>query len=306
METCTYLPDGVEDDGVTTNEGTFEGTCASMALVERGVLVERGCDSKKKKKSVDKDGKKEKKNNGEEGDRNESSEEQSTMVDDEDDDGEDGGMTMTTTYTGDSGNDDDNIHHIPSSSPPSSSTTATTTAPAENAVATEEPGNDNNDSSDLQQNGGTSTTQPNDHPTNISSSSSPSSSSPSSSSSEACIAADMLSHLPTHALIFSSHLRAAVLCDPFGSCATPGHFVVHGGRAMTMRQYCASAVEGKCTRRVKLVNSPRMRARSASTAEGGVRVGSQSPGLTFTALAARFDTRVERWALRLVVEQLGF
>lgn len=107
---------------------------------------------------------------------------------------------------------------------------------------------------------------------------------------EVCIDAAALAHLPSHQLIFSEHRRAAVLCDSFGSCATPGHMVEHHGVPMTMLSYCArSNVE--CTKTIKMVNSPKM------TAGLGLRIKSRSDGLVYTSLAARYQTKTEEWML---------
>lgn len=111
---------------------------------------------------------------------------------------------------------------------------------------------------------------------------------------EVCVDARALAHLPSHALVFgAAHRRSAVLCDAAGACATPGHLVVFKGEAMLMRRYCALAASGGCSRRVMLVNSPRMRR--------GLRVASKTGGLEFTALAARFGSAAEEVALRVLV-----
>lgn len=122
-----------------------------------------------------------------------------------------------------------------------------------------------------------------------------------------CIAAHLLSHLPSEALIFSEHRRAAVLCDGSGrhSCATPGHMVVyepHG--AMMMSTYCARFAPSGCEKRVMLVNSPRMRRRVRVVSRGvGMKEEGSGSGnrLEFTALAARHGTKVEERVLALVV-----
>lgn len=281
-ETCAYLPEDSKDKNVSLNKGTFDGMCASMGLVEEGVLVERGCGTKKNK------GKKEEKKKHmknapkfEEVNNNGSTTEMTTMYT---------GEESQTSDDGNSTGEEDSISSLPSSSPSASTSsetdTASTTTEADNSNLEQSRGTDNENGN------GNSDDSPLPSP------------SLSSSSSSACIAADMLSHLSATSLVFPAHVRAAVLCDEFGSCATPGHVIVFGlqsgrGRAMTMRQYCANLRNG-CERRVKLVNSPRMGTTRT------VRVGSKSPGMKFTALAARFDTVVERWALRTVVERLGF
>lgn len=115
------------------------------------------------------------------------------------------------------------------------------------------------------------------------------------SSNGVCIDAIALRHLPKSQLVFAQHRRASVLCDKWGSCATRGHMVEYHGEVMSMGTYCARHVE--CTRRVIAVNSPKM--------GWGVRIVSNSPGLSFTALAARYETQFEESALK-VVAMFGF
>lgn len=118
-----------------------------------------------------------------------------------------------------------------------------------------------------------------------------------------CIDADALSHLSVSELVYNSHRRASVLCDRFGSCATPAHLVVYDGDVMTMRQYCRYTTDGgvgACRNVVKFVNSPRMRGLGER-----VRVRSKSPRLVYTALAAKYETRLEMSVLRLLVG-IGF
>lgn len=121
-----------------------------------------------------------------------------------------------------------------------------------------------------------------------------------------CIAVSSLASTLTsnaaRALVYVQHRRAAVLCDGAGNCATPHHIVVHAGTAQTMASYCAllssfssstRREQAGCTRRVALVNSPRM--------TRGLRVPSRSPDLAFTAFAAPYGTRAEEWLLAAVV-----
>lgn len=112
-----------------------------------------------------------------------------------------------------------------------------------------------------------------------------------------CIAVRHLNHLPSEALVYASHRRAAVLCDSHGSCATPGHMVVHAGTPMMMMTYCAKQTalipNMRCKRRSMLVNSPRMSA--------NVRILSQTPNLEFSAHAARFQARMEQVALTVII-----
>lgn len=107
-----------------------------------------------------------------------------------------------------------------------------------------------------------------------------------------CIAADALRHLPIDRLVFKAHRRAGVLCDASSSCATPGHIVVHSGVPMMMATYCG--LQGVvCTQKVMLVNSPRM--------TRGLRVKSNTKGLQYTALAAKYASRAEEALLRTAV-----
>lgn len=115
--------------------------------------------------------------------------------------------------------------------------------------------------------------------------------SPTGEASDACIATGMLDNYSSMDLVFETSRRASVLCDVEGSCATPGHFVVYNGMAMSMSKYCRT--RGDCFRRVMFVNSPRMRA--------GLRVSSKTDGLQFTALAAQYGTNLEEWVLRMLV-----
>lgn len=99
-----------------------------------------------------------------------------------------------------------------------------------------------------------------------------------------CIAANMLTSFRADELVYDVHMRAQVLCDVSGSCATAGHMVVYKGETMMMESYCGlSGVT--CTKHATVVNSPRMKRR--------LRVGSRTEGLEFTALAARFRTKME-------------
>lgn len=95
-----------------------------------------------------------------------------------------------------------------------------------------------------------------------------------------------LAHLPPEQLVFDEHALAHVLCDRFGSCATPGHMVDYCGAVMKMATYCRAA---GCARRVTRVNSPRYRQQ--------LRVASRTDGLLYTAFAARYETRGEELAL---------
>ena len=107
---------------------------------------------------------------------------------------------------------------------------------------------------------------------------------------EVCVDAEALAHLPARDLVFATHRVARVLCDTNGSCATRGHIVVWRGVPMMMRSYCREVV---CEARTIKVNAPRYRRK--------LRVESQTSGLHFTALAARYETVVEERALHLAV-----
>lgn len=57
-------------------------------------------------------------------------------------------------------------------------------------------------------------------------------------SSRRCIAATEIAHLPSHKLLYPDHIHASVLCDKYGSCATPGNIVHYNGSPMMMKTYC--------------------------------------------------------------------
>lgn len=115
---------------------------------------------------------------------------------------------------------------------------------------------------------------------------------PSGDSANVCIAVDALHHVRREELVFKHHKRAAVLCDQNENCATPGHMVLYRGKAMMMSSYCMQALIF-CKRRIKLVNSPRMKA--------GLRVPSRHPELQFTALSASKQTFVEHAILQVLL-----
>lgn len=110
-----------------------------------------------------------------------------------------------------------------------------------------------------------------------------------------CIDAEALQHLPSTHLVYATARRAVVLCDEQESCATSGHIVHWHAMPMMMRTYCEHFAT--CTRRIKHVNSPRMRRR--------LRIPSRTIGLEFTPLAARFATHLEEAFLRQVLS-FGF
>lgn len=105
-----------------------------------------------------------------------------------------------------------------------------------------------------------------------------------------CIDAAALRHLAPHQLLLASHRHARVLCDPSGSCATPGHIVLFRGTPMMMRRYCSLV---QCVEQVRLVNSPRWGRQ--------LRVKSETSGLEYTAFAARWESRLEEHMLRTAI-----
>lgn len=107
-----------------------------------------------------------------------------------------------------------------------------------------------------------------------------------------CIGIDALEGMHRSQLVYATHRRAAVLCDQFRNCATPGHMVTFDGSAMSMSEYCAQG-DVVCDKRVTLVNSPKMKL--------GLRVASRSDRMQFTALAAAKETWLEIRALKLIV-----
>lgn len=107
-----------------------------------------------------------------------------------------------------------------------------------------------------------------------------------------CIAIDALQHVPQSSLIFPTHKQASVLCDTYGNCATPGHMVIYKNNPMSMFTYC-KLKNISCSRRVTLVNSPRM--------QFGLRINSKSMDLVYTAFAATRETRMEEALLRTII-----
>lgn len=107
-----------------------------------------------------------------------------------------------------------------------------------------------------------------------------------------CIAVDALRQFESEDLVFAEHVRATVMCDVHGNCATPGHIVVHKGRGMMMKSYCGLE-EVECRYRVKYVNSPRMKM--------GMRIPSMSDDFVYTAFAARHESVVEEYVLSAII-----
>lgn len=110
-----------------------------------------------------------------------------------------------------------------------------------------------------------------------------------------CFDANLLAHIPMSDLVFSSHRRASVLCDSSGSCATRGHMTTYNGNPMMMGSYCK--VTDDCTQRVMMVNSPKIGSK--------VRIPTNTEGLHFTALSARYETKLEEKILSRIIN-IGF
>lgn len=106
-----------------------------------------------------------------------------------------------------------------------------------------------------------------------------------------CIDIKLLSSFKRSQLVYQEDIRASVLCDATGSCATPGHMTTFRGVAMSMRTYCRE--HGPCSRRTAWVNSPRMSV--------GIRVETRTSGLHMTAFAARYETWLEEAVLKRVI-----
>lgn len=107
-----------------------------------------------------------------------------------------------------------------------------------------------------------------------------------------CVDAAALTHFPPSALLYSTSNFAHVLCDHNNACATPGHIVIYNGRPMKMDTYCANTIV-HCIPKVIKVNSPRYKR--------GLRIQTATPGLYFTAFAARYRTRAEEAAMAFAV-----
>lgn len=108
-----------------------------------------------------------------------------------------------------------------------------------------------------------------------------------------CVDVELLKEYKREELVFERDSMARVWCDVGGNCATGGHMVVWGGRAMMMKRYCG-LVEGGCMRKEMLVNSPKWKR--------GRRVrGRQAGGVEFTTFAARWETRAEEGVLAAAV-----
>lgn len=112
---------------------------------------------------------------------------------------------------------------------------------------------------------------------------------------EVCVAVHHLEDLSQEELVYKHHRLASVLCDRQGSCATPGHIVLHNGRSMRMSSYCSMVLgaDDGCVSQTMYVNSVRY--------TRGRVVQSQTEGLLFTVFAARFDSRAEEAVLGMAL-----
>lgn len=106
-----------------------------------------------------------------------------------------------------------------------------------------------------------------------------------------CVDVRSLDSFTREELIFRDHVRNAVFCDAFESCATPGHMVLYKGLPMTMRKYCD--IVGGCSRKVVWVNSPKFRRR--------LKFASKTNNLLFTPFASKYETRLEEILLSLAI-----
>lgn len=107
-----------------------------------------------------------------------------------------------------------------------------------------------------------------------------------------CIAVDALRDFEQDDLVFPKHIRASVLCDTHGNCATPGHIVIHTSKSMMMKSYCGLP-DVECRYRVKYVNSPRMKM--------GIRILSFSDDFMYTAFAAKHESLIEEYLLSAII-----
>lgn len=107
---------------------------------------------------------------------------------------------------------------------------------------------------------------------------------------DVCVAIHHLEHLHGDDLIYEKHHLSRVFCDVNNSCATHGHMVLWEGKQMMMKSYCD--IVG-CKETVMKVNSPKYQI--------GRVVASKTDGLVFSALAARYGSRVEEVALGALI-----
>lgn len=259
-ETCAYVPDDEK-------KGKNQGMCASTFVVYEGILVERGCDSFPGITPVP----------AVEGPP---SEVDWTLPS--------SGNSSTVPYSSSGGN---NVVDSTATVPPQSSSNSSSSGKGGNR-------NNNTNSQTAPYSSGTTTSEPPAHSHSPSPSVAPHDNSMEMGSAprdgdggDGCIDAKALTHIPQSQLVYGAHVRRGVLCDAFGSCATPGHMVVLHGKAMSMRRYCVSV--GGCARRVMEVNSPRY--------SGSLRLPSRTMGVQYTAFAARYESGFEEKVLRLAI-----
>ncbi|KAI0560138.1 hypothetical protein FGB62_124g021 [Gracilaria domingensis] len=103
---------------------------------------------------------------------------------------------------------------------------------------------------------------------------------------DVCISSHHLTALSPEEVMYPKNRLARVLCDENNSCATPGHIVKYEDKPMMMRRYCELV---ECSEKVHQVNSPRY--------VRGKLLKSNSGGLMFTALAARYGSGLEEAVL---------
>lgn len=106
-----------------------------------------------------------------------------------------------------------------------------------------------------------------------------------------CVDVKLLRHFKTEDLVYPQHLRASVLCDEHGSCATPGHMVTFQNKPMAMKSYCVK--HATCSKRLAWVNNPRMKT--------GLRMESNTKDLQLTVLSARYESWGEETILRHII-----
>lgn len=114
---------------------------------------------------------------------------------------------------------------------------------------------------------------------------------------EICVDQKLLEGFAPSELVYKMARRAAVLCDATATCATPGHMVVFRESAMSMQMYCDMHAASGCDKRVRWVNSPRMKY--------GIRIASTTDGLQMTAHAARYGSELEQVVLSKIIDVFG-
>lgn len=109
------------------------------------------------------------------------------------------------------------------------------------------------------------------------------------SNSDACIAVESI-RIPREMFVNSRHVPARVLCDENRSCATKGHIVQFRGKPMMMQTYCLKV---GCSDALMYVNTPRYTSYN--------KFPSKTKGLLFTTFAARYNSLIEEFLLRIAV-----